>query len=150
LLFVLDASVATKWFVPEIWEQEARELFGRFQAGEVQLCAPEIVRSELANSLRHHMSEGNISRERALECWADFLTFPIPTTRHSDLLPAAVALAFQYNGGVLDGHYVALAVSRDCTLITADERLARAFAPLGRVVHIERFASRFPPPEAAG
>jgi predicted nucleic acid-binding protein len=139
LLIVLDANVATKWFAPEKWEAEAKALFARFQAGEIQICAPDLIRPELANALRHHMYEGNLSRMRALECWAEFLALPIITVPMAELTPMAVALAFQHNGGVMDAHYVSLAIQRGCKLLTADERLMNAFASLDRCVHIGTF-----------
>ena len=139
MLIVLDANVATKWFAPEKWEAEAKALLTRFQGGEIQICAPELIRPELANALRHHMYEGNLTRMRALECWAEFLTLPIVTVPMADLTPTAVALAFHHNGGVMDSHYVALAIQRSCKLLTADERLINAFSTLNRCIHIANF-----------
>ena len=54
----------------------------------------------------------------------------------SGLVEAVLEIAVAYGRTVYDGLYLALAVARDCALVTADERLARALAggPLARHV----------------
>jgi predicted nucleic acid-binding protein len=57
------------------------------------------------------------------------------------LVAAALEIAVAYERTVYDALYLALAVARDCTFITADDRLARALrrGPLAR--HVRALSS---------
>ncbi len=49
--FVLDTSVAVKWYLPEELHEEAIGLLRRAEAGEVELLAPGTVQPEFFNTL---------------------------------------------------------------------------------------------------
>lgn len=55
--------------------------------------------------------------------------FNLPTFASYDLIHNAFAIAAQFERSVYDSVYVALALSLQTHLVTADERLANALAP---------------------
>ena len=70
------------------------------------------------------------------------LRVPISITPSSQLVEAALEIATAYRRTVYDCLYVALAVARDCALVTADERLAGALAGGPLRAHVTSLASR--------
>ena len=128
--YVLDASVAAKWFLPsgETLAEEAVALLKRFAAGRIGLLAP---RSVLAGS-RQHLLEGRPQREDVEGCGARggraLSACGIRTSPSLPLLGHALEIATEFDRTVYDAIYVALAVESNHPLVTADERLANAMA----------------------
>jgi predicted nucleic acid-binding protein len=129
--YVLDASVAAKWFLPperEPFFDKAEGVLRRFRSGDCRLLVPDLFWSELGNILWKAVRVGRIpgaSCEAAVQALehvgiATFPCFP--------LLKDAIALALAFDRTVYDALYVALAVVSDVPLLTADERLANALA----------------------
>lgn len=129
--FVVDASVAAKWFLPrgqETFTQEARDLLNSFVAGNCRLLVPDLFWAETGNILWEAARNGRlpaVSCSRALQelAGAGITTFPC-----QPLLNDAVAIALTYDRTVYDAVYVALAATSNAPLVTADERLANALA----------------------
>ncbi len=57
-----------------------------------------------------------------------------------DYARETVKLAMRKGITIYDASYVALAIVRDCVLWTADEKLLRKVADLGRASHIREYA----------
>jgi predicted nucleic acid-binding protein len=50
--YVVDVSVVAKWILPgEPYQENAEKLKEDFVAGQVELCAPDLVVTEVANAL---------------------------------------------------------------------------------------------------
>ena len=49
--FVVDASVAAKWLVPENDSDKAEDLLRRWQRKSFDLSAPQMISAEVANTL---------------------------------------------------------------------------------------------------
>ena len=58
---VVDASVAVKWYIPEIHGDEAERILG----SGYEMCAPDLLYSEVANVLWKHARRDAITVERA-------------------------------------------------------------------------------------
>lgn len=129
---VVDSSVAVKWFVPEVLAEQAAELLD----GSFVLLAPDLLLAEAANVLWKKVGRGELGVEEARTVFAALRRVPLEIVPSSELLAAALEIAFAYQRTVYDWLYVALAVARDCALVTADDRLAGALAagPLARHV----------------
>lgn len=89
-----------------------------------QLHVPHLVDAEVANALRRHVAAGRVDAGAA---WAALDTWRrLGMTRY----PAAGLLArvweLRENVSAYDASYIALAEGLECTLLTADARLARA------------------------
>jgi predicted nucleic acid-binding protein len=130
--FVVDASVGIKWYVPEVYEADAR----RLQAPARELHVPTFWDVETANILWKKKQRGELSRADA----DDILTkvIALPLIRHPDtpLLPAAFDLADRLQRTVYDCLYPALAIQLGAKMVTADLRLYNAFLGTPEASHI--------------
>jgi predicted nucleic acid-binding protein len=129
--FVLDCSVAAKWVLPEPDRAPALGLFERYAAGEVLLIAPDLLLAEFASLVAKRHRRKEISAEQA---HAAFRLMAKCAPRLFDMrpqLPRALDLSLQYQLSLWDCVYLALALERDCPVLTADRRLFRA----GKVGH---------------
>jgi predicted nucleic acid-binding protein len=128
---VLDASVAAKRFLPRAGQplaEEAVALLRRHADGDIELTGPDLVWAELGNILWKAVRVGRIPEKTAIQALMDVLHYGLPTVGGRELAEDALAIALSTGRTVYDATYVALAVQRDSTLITADERLVNALA----------------------
>jgi predicted nucleic acid-binding protein len=129
--YVLDASVAAKWFLPEIQERfvpEARRILKGYSEGSIGLLVPDLFWCEIGNIFWKAVRIGRMSRSSAEEALANLAKQRFPTSSSAPLLEDAFAIASDFERSVYDAIYVALAVSTNRPLVTADERLANALA----------------------
>ena len=130
-LFVVDASVAAKWFLPaegETLTDEALELLYRYTTGQIRLIVPDLFWAEFANILWKAVRQGRWTKDAADTAIAAMKDRNLPTVPSLALLEAAFAIANAFQRTVYDSLYVALAISSKAQLLTADERLAHALA----------------------
>jgi predicted nucleic acid-binding protein len=123
-LYVVDASVAAKWFIPERRSEFARRLI----SSEHRRVAPDFIFLEFANVLttRHRRNEiSAIDASRNLRAFAAL----IEARESTPFIPAALEIAMAFTRSAYDALYVALAISEGCQLVTADRRLHNALAP---------------------
>ena len=122
MLYVIDAGVAAKWFIPEEDSAIAHRLLTRYLQGLDSPIAPDLLISECGNVFWRRCRQGDMTAEEATESLADLLTLDIPLVPASTLVQSALRLALQHQRTVYDSLYLALSEERDCPLITADER----------------------------
>ena len=122
MIKVVDASTAIKWFVPETNDAEAKLLL---DANKYELHAPELLTVEFGSIVWKKFRRGQLTETEAKQITNDFLRFRIQTHSHN-LLLAALNGALQTGLTVYDWSYLALAVSLDCEMVTADEKFYRA------------------------
>jgi predicted nucleic acid-binding protein len=135
--FVIDASVAVKWYIPEVLSHEAALLLGQTREGEVTLLVPDLFFAEFGNVLWKKLGRNELDAEITREILRSMaMSCPVKTVSCSLLAPAAFEIALAFNRTVYDSLYVALAQSRQVPFITADERLVNALrqTPLGHVL----------------
>lgn len=129
--YILDASVAAKWFLPsaaETYVEQAVRILEGYASGRIQLLVPDLFWSEAGNIFWTAARLGRMSRKSAKEATASLLAQHIPTSPSFPLLQPAFDIATSFNRTVYDAVYVALAVSHNRTLLTADERLATSLS----------------------
>lgn len=129
--FVIDASVAVKWFMPPAGEtlvKEAWRFFGLYSEGKVQLAVPDFFWAECTNVFWKATRQGRLTAEAADEALGGLMAQDVPTTPSRELLQQAFGIARKFQRAIYDCLYVALAVRSNAQLITADERLANALA----------------------
>jgi predicted nucleic acid-binding protein len=130
-LFVVDASVAAKWFLPENGEAlagQAHSLLDAFAREEVRFAVPDLFYVETASAIWKAVRVGRVPRafgDRAIELLTER---KFPTVPSLKLVDKAFQIAADHGRTVYDCLYVALAVQSGAHLITADERLANALA----------------------
>jgi predicted nucleic acid-binding protein len=130
-LFVVDASVAAKWFLPaqgETLTDEALELLYRYTTSQIRFIVPDLFWAEFANILWKAVRQGRWTKDAADTAIAAMKDRNLPTVPSLALLEAAIAIANTFQRTVYDSLYVALAIISKAQLLTADERLARALA----------------------
>ena len=116
---VVDASVAVKWLLPEVHSEAARRILRSRQ----ELLAPDLIWAEVGNAVWKKCRQAEITDEEARGILQDFKRFPLHTQTSKALLSPAWAFATQFAISVYDSLYLALAVSSDCRLVTADRIL---------------------------
>jgi predicted nucleic acid-binding protein len=129
--FVIDASVAAKWFLPPSGEplaDEALRLLAGYAQGRFRFVVPDLFWAECANILWKAVRQGRWPRRAAEEAILALTSRSLPTTSSLDLLEEAFSIAATFDRTVYDSLYVALAVRLKAELVTADERLANALA----------------------
>jgi len=129
--YILDASVAAKWFLPSRGEplvQEALTLLERYSQGRIELYVPDLFWPELGNVFWKATRLGRLPIEAAEEAITSLLKLNIPTSPSGPLLQDAFTIAVHFQRSVYDAVYVALAALTNRMLVTADERLAHAMA----------------------
>jgi predicted nucleic acid-binding protein len=123
-VFVIDSSVAYKWFSSreESRVSEALELLAGHAAGELLLAAPAHMPAEVVNGLRYSRIDA-AAVHTAIEglSEAEIVTVPLDT----ELLSSALDLALAYDLTMHDALFPALAVRLGCELVTADRAQAR-------------------------
>ena len=127
--FVIDASVAAKWFLPdEPFSATALELLRGATAGTAELIVPDLFFSECGNILWEAARRHRLSAEdtlAAIRIMGDLQTLTVPA---SGLLERTLEIARSYDRTFYDSLYIAVAVQQQTHFVTADEKLANATA----------------------
>lgn len=118
--FVVDASVALKWVLVEPDTPLAQAVLFH------PLVAPDWWRIEVANGLWKAMERGQIDLDEAREGLARFADAPVETEDAVGLLDEALILAERLQHAVYDCLYLALAIRRGTTMVTADGKFMKA------------------------
>ncbi len=119
--FVVDASVAVKWFVTEDASDRAEDLL----RSNLDLHAPRLLKLELANALRKNAEKTFISRDQAVDGLASVSRTIGRWHDLDDVLPRAFSWALRYDHPVYDFCYLALAEKLGLRMVTADEAFLR-------------------------
>ena len=120
---VVDSSVALKWFLPEAMADRAAELL---QGGN-SLCAPDLIFPECGNVLSKKIARGELLADDGRAILGGLAGAPIAVVPSKPLTEAALTIGTAHRVTVYDALYVALAAVLDGVLVTADERMVRAF-----------------------
>jgi predicted nucleic acid-binding protein len=120
--YIVDASVAVKWFVPEIHSAQALRLL----AADCELLAPDLLPSEFGNILWKKTRRGEVQIRDAVEIVHALAAVPLGFSSATSLLEPAYLLAAEFGRTVYDSLYLALALLETCPLGTADRRLFNA------------------------
>jgi predicted nucleic acid-binding protein len=116
---VVDASVATKWVLPE--ENSDRALALRLPAQE--FVAPTLIAAEIGNAVWKRVMWNDFPTAdalRALDAALALFSQLIPT---EELAARATEIAVELKHPIYDCFYLALAERERCALVTADKRL---------------------------
>jgi len=120
-----------KWFLPsgqEPFAEEAAQLLQAYVRSQVHFLVPDIFWAEIANAAWKAARRGELSAANATLAVSSVTALRIPSISSSELLPQALAIALAFERTVYNSLYVALAVTSNAYLITADERLADSLA----------------------
>jgi predicted nucleic acid-binding protein len=130
---VIDCSAAFKWVVAEPDTDKAVRLRDDYRNGVLELIAPDLFPTEIANAILVAERGGRIPSGQGAQLLITVLnTFPVLHPALPDLMPRAYAIAAQARQTRMSVYgclYVALAEREGCDLVTADDRLVRALQP---------------------
>lgn len=137
--YVLDTSVAVKWFVNEggTEQSKADQLLDALGQGQCILKAPELLLFEMANALMisHKFPSAKVADSlaflRRLKIEVEVMNWLI--------LTKAVELASACGATIYDSYFLALAIKTDSVLITADEVFLRKARHLPNIVSLRLF-----------
>lgn len=126
--YVIDSSVAVKWYIPEPHSDRAVALLEGAEKGVYHLWAPDLIYSEMGNVLWKKCLREEIGDEDVRKIIGAIMeAFPANIVRSRPLLPAAFEIAYGCRRTLYDSLYIALAIAKKGVFITADERLVNAF-----------------------
>jgi predicted nucleic acid-binding protein len=129
--FVLDASVALSWCLPDETLSPNDHLFAELTAGPA--LAPALWPLEVGNALQTAHRRGRLTADQlseAIELLAQIpveLVTLVPLTVFTQVLPLALAQSLS----VYDAAYLAVAQQHQVPLATVDRRLAEAARSVG-------------------
>jgi len=118
--FVVDASVALKWFFAE--EPHAAEAAALLRDGSA-LIAPDILIAETCNAAWRLVRLRQIERAELGDIATLLPRFFTELVGAAFLAPRAVLIACQLDHPVYDCLYIGLAEARNASFLTADRRL---------------------------
>ena len=119
-LYVVDASVAIKLYVPEVHSAQAI----RFFSDAHELIVPEFMLAEVANIVWKKSALLRELTEAEAQAIIDAVQeLPLGYYYTSGLLSEAIRIALTTRRTVYDSLYIALAASQECQLITDDRKL---------------------------
>jgi predicted nucleic acid-binding protein len=130
--FIVDASVAVKWFVAEADSSMADEL----SASDHRLFAPRLILTEVANALGRKAIAGLMSVEEACVYLRSLPQYFDGVLAVDELIEPALENACAIRHPIYDLIYLEAARRLDTQLITADRRLAAKIAGTGLARHM--------------
>lgn len=123
-VFVVDASVVIKWFVPEIHSQAARRWLGASH----DYVAPDLLFSETGNAVWKKVRRKELDENEGRQLAMDLAQVAVESVATRSLLQEALALALAAGITVYDAMYLTLAVRLETQVITGDDRFAEKIA----------------------
>jgi len=132
---VLDSSIIVKWFLKELYSEEAIKVRNDYVQRKISIAVPSLLIYEVLNALRY---SGVYSEEELKEiCLAlNKYGFEIHDIE-GDLKSKVVEIAYRHNITVYEASYVALAMKLKTVLYTADDELLEKFPKIAR--HIRKY-----------
>lgn len=133
-MIVVDASVAAKWYLPEVGSDAALELLG----GPHMLSAPDLIRLEVLGALARRVCTGEATHDETrsrCQHWLRHLhTGGISLVPEHEILNDALGLSLSIPHTLQDCLYLAAARRLEAKLVTADRMFQeRAVPHYGRV-----------------
>jgi len=122
--YVVDASVAVKWLIPEEYSEKAMKLLEAWVKQELELNAPRLLRLEVTNALTKYAARGLLKVEQLVQGFQIFREIAITYSDEDwQLIEEALNASTTMDLSIYDAIYIVLAKKLNATLITADGKL---------------------------
>lgn len=122
-VFVVDASVAVKWYVQEKLRREALILRTDYAQGKIDLIAPQLMIYEVGNALRFRP---DVTASDVKQYVKALKNMQVATGDLEEyLLQRAAEIAFDEGITFYDSSYLALAENYGTKVVSADKDLIR-------------------------
>lgn len=130
--YVVGASVAIKWFLPEIHSESAF----RLRSSLCRMHVPEFMTLEFGNVIAKKIRRGELTPAEGDVIVRELKQLPLQQHADTRLFLAAYQLAVDTQRSLYDCLYLALAEAIDGVLITADRKFYSAVSkgPYGQKV----------------
>ncbi len=119
--YVIDASVAIKWYVPENQSEAALQ----FYSVGLDLSAPDLLFPEVGNILWKKVRKGQMDPEEAFAVLGAVTQSRIEIHACGPLTEYAFEIADETGATFYDSLYVSLAAQSGAAVVTADQKLLR-------------------------
>lgn len=136
-IVVIDASVATKWFVEEEFTEQALKIVDDYERRLIDLRSTQLLPFEVLNALRYNPEAGETEIEKAAEALARFKIALYPLL--GDFVAQCVRAALKYGLTIYDASYLSLGRLLNCDLYTADEKFIAKARGEKTVRHIRSY-----------
>ena len=130
--YVLDASVAVAWYLPEAFAAAARDWQRKMLRGDATMLVPLLHYWEVSNVLRTYVKRGELEPALAYEIYDLHLDAPLEVSEPDPTMILQTALDFDATS--YDAVYIELARSRDAPLITAERTTTPWVVKMGDAV----------------
>lgn len=117
--FVVESTVAIKWFIPETHSSDAARLL----EGRHELLANDMLLPESSGIISRKARLGELTLKECREVFKAVQSVPVSIYPSKDLLEGALEIAVAMDRPLSDGFNLALAVQQDCRLVTAGKKL---------------------------
>ncbi len=139
-VYVVDASVASRFLLVEEFSDKASLVLEDFLSGTIDLKAPELVVYEVGNTLWKAVKQGFIGIEEAIQNFSYFLKLRIGSVRldeegHKAILEWSIKNKATY----YDSAYVLCSKILEATLLTADEILYKKARKEVSTMHLKDY-----------
>ena len=124
--YVLDASVVTKWLLPEVDSPAALAILDGALSGHLALMAPALLGLEFGHVLGNERRRGRCDLETADRLWSAFRGLPVTLVSARLLQDRAFRLSLDLRITIYEAIYLAVAEADGAPLITADSGLITA------------------------
>ena len=133
--YIIDASVAVKWFVEETDTRRAVRLKERFENGQVDLEAPSLLTYEVASALRFHPKIQLTLKQLhgAVEALEQMQIVHEP---NQDEWTTAFRLSLENPISIYDAAYLSLADNRTAKMVTSDTKFLTNLKSAGVRQHV--------------
>ena len=121
MTWVVDASIAVKWVIPEVLSEQA----DRIRDSDDDVLAPDLLLVEVANALWRKTVAREITPREAHAALGLVRRSGVDLHATEPLLSRAMDLARRLNHPISDCVYLALAERERARFVTADQRLLR-------------------------
>ena len=123
----VDASLVTRWLVPEDFSEQALNLLASWMRAKTELFAPTLLLYEVTATLRFLVSQKVLTEESGYEAFLHLRKLRIRLTSRAAIFPLAWNLARDLKRPTTyDTTYLALAQLLGCELWTADRKFHNA------------------------
>jgi len=119
--FIIDTSVAIKWYLPEIYQSEAQ----RFLDPVCDRHAPDLLHAELGSVLLKKLRRREIKVDECRLYLGRLSAVPLISHEALPLRQVALEIGLQIGSSFYDGLFLALALQLGGRLVTADNKLYR-------------------------
>lgn len=132
MVYVIDASVAIKWYLPE--EHSVHAV--RLALLDIQLHCPDLMFAETGNILWKYVLRSECSHGKAVAIFRELKALSLKVWATPQIAEEALEIACRTKRTFYDSIYIALAVKNNCQMVTADLKLYDALKETPLKKHI--------------